>query len=166
MRLTLLLEDFSSDCLRPSRSSSIRLRFLIGASGERARVIALVFSGDAVLGRSIADEELFTSAKVRLRGMDVCGRAAEAGLAEVISEAVTEVCVESLGLGSGGSVSADRGRGAAVPQPLRRLSGLGKGSSRRGGISCSSVSGKTRDELGAGRAASGRSLDSTAEAAE
>lgn len=143
----------------------MRLRFLIGASGDEERVVELVFSGDAVLDRPIVDEETLSSAKVRLRGMDVCGRALEVGSALFVSEAATEVCIESLGLGSGGSASADRGRVPAVRLPSWRLSGLGKGSSRRGGISCSRVSGKIREELVKGRAASDWLLNSIAEAA-
>ena len=47
-------------------------------------------------------------------------------------------------MGNGGSVSADvAGRELDLSLALRRLSGRGNGSSRRGGISCSKVSGKT-----------------------
>ena len=53
-----------------------------------------------------------------------------------------ETSLESFGFGRGGRVSAEvAGRELELSLPLRRLSGRPKGSSRRGGISCSSVSG-------------------------
>ena len=93
-----------------------------GNVGSSSSVIRDRFNGDAVAGR---DGDMF------FEGDAVVGLVGERG-----------PFFAEFGLGRGGKVNAEvPGRESAFSLPLRRLSGRAHGNSRRGGISCSRVSG-------------------------
>lgn len=91
------------------------------------------------------------SANDRLSGDEVCGRFGDRDIdPDGLPEAVMAFGDDGLGFGSGGSVSVEVDLRLFRSPTLRRLSGLANGNSRRGGISCSSVSAKTEDDAVAG----------------
>ena len=139
-RGTLAFVERSDNGFLRARSSSIGLGLFAGEVGDFTRGgsdIGFVgetlsdvrcFAGLGLLGSSSAPNDLFN-------GEAVAGRDADVSLAGEADPVFT-----SFGFGRTG-IDAVAGLELDFSLPLRRLSGRANGNSRRGGISCSRVSG-------------------------